>query len=93
MKLINFIGKVYKTYVFDPLAGGNGKIQMDEIAKLVLLIMIWKASIIEGKSTEQVYPDIYWIMIFTAVCAIAAIKPACSKVKELYKKEDKEPHT
>ncbi len=77
----------YKTFIFDPLAGGNGKIQMDEIAKLTLLVMIVRDSIKEGLSVAQVYPDIYWIMIFSAIFAIAAIKPvvigfATNKLKE-----------
>ena len=65
---------IYQEYIFIPLAGGNGKIQMDELAKAVLLIMIAKASEKEGRTAEQYYPDIYWIMIFTAVCTIAALK-------------------
>jgi hypothetical protein len=77
--MIKFLKDVYKTYVFDPLAGGNGKIQMDELAKAVLVIMIIRASIKEGASPDQVYPDIYWISLFASVCAIAAIKPAFGK--------------
>lgn len=80
---MKWLAKFYQTYVFDPLAGGNGKIQMDEIAKAILLIMICRASYHEGQSPAQAYPDIYWIMIFTSVCAIAAIKPAFSKINEL----------
>lgn len=76
---MKFLKDLYRTYIFDPLAGGNGKIQMDEMAKAILLIMICRASWKEGLSPEQVYPDVYWISIFAAVCAIAAIKPAFSK--------------
>ena len=67
------------TFIFDPLAGGNGKIQTAELAQWLLLFMIVKASFQEGESQEQVYPDIYWICLFAAVCAIAAIKPAFQK--------------
>lgn len=81
--MIKFFNHIYKTFFFDPLAGGNGKVQMDEIAKAILLVMICVASFREGSSTEQVYPDIYWIMIFASVCAIAAIKPAFGK-KEVH---------
>jgi hypothetical protein len=81
--MIRFLNYIYRTFFFDPLAGGNGKIQMDEIAKAILLTMICVASFREGKSNDQVYPDIYWIMIFASVCAIAAIKPAFGK-KEVH---------
>jgi hypothetical protein len=76
---MKFLKDLYRTYIFDPLAGGNGKIQMDELAKAILLVMICRASWKEGISPEQVYPDVYWISIFAAVCAIAAIKPAFQK--------------
>lgn len=79
MKLLKYL---YVTFIFDPLAGGNGKIQTAELAQWLLLIMITRASWQEGRSTEQVYPDVYWICIFGAVCAIAAIKPAFQKFKE-----------
>lgn len=84
--MIKFFKSVYQTYIFDPLAGGNGKIQMDELTKAVMVVMICRASYKEGISPEQIYPDVYWICIFAAVCAIAAIKPAFSK-KDLEAKE------
>lgn len=86
--MIKFFASLYKTYIFDPLAGGNGKIQMDEIAKAVFIVMIIRASIKEGETPEQMYPDIYWIMLFASVCAVAAIKPAFSKIIP----KDKEVH-
>ena len=76
---MKWLGNIWRTYVFDPLAGGNGKIQTSELAQWLLCIMIAKASHAEGQSVEQVYPDIYWIMIFGSVCAIAAIKPVFGK--------------
>lgn len=80
--MIAWFNKIWMTYIFTPLAGGNGKIQMDELTKAVLVVMICRASFREGTSVEQVYPDIYWIMIFTSVCAIAALKPAFGKFKQ-----------
>ena len=77
--MINWLKDFYRIYIFDPLAGGNGKIQLDEVAKAVLIVMICRASFREGQSAEQLYPDMYWVSIFAAVCAIAAIKPAFGK--------------
>lgn len=65
---------IYKTFFFDPLAGGNGKIQTSEMAQWVLVIMAISASIKEGRSGEQLYPDMYWICLFGCVAAIASVK-------------------
>ena len=81
--MIKWLNKIWQTYVFDPLAGGNGKVQTSELAQWVLIGMIIRASYREGQSAEQVYPDIYWTMLFLSVCAIAAIKPAFGKIKGL----------
>lgn len=77
--MIKWLTKVFNTFIFTPLAGGNGKIQMDEYARVVLLFMIVYSTYLEGRSPDQIFPDIYWIMLFAAVCAVAAIKPAFSK--------------
>jgi hypothetical protein len=58
-----FFNYIYHTFIFKPLAGGNGVIQMDEMTKAVMVVMICSAS----------------IKIFASVCAIAAIKPAFGK--------------
>jgi hypothetical protein len=68
-----FFKKVFRIFIFDPLAGGNGKIQTQEYAQWLLLLMIARASYIEGKLPEQAYPDIYWTMLFGAVIAIAGL--------------------
>jgi hypothetical protein len=81
--MIKLFKDFYRTYIFDPLAGGNGKIQMDELAKAILLVMIVRASIKEGLTAEQMYPDVYWLSIFAAVCVIAGIKPAFRKIQEM----------
>lgn len=78
--MIKWLKTLYQTFIFDPLAGGNGKIQTAELAQWILMIMICRASYLEGKSPEQAYPDIYWIMIFSCMAAIAAIKPAFEKL-------------
>lgn len=78
---MTWLKSLYRTYIFDPLAGGNGKIQTSEYVQWALVIMIIKASIREGESSDQVYPDIYWTMIFAVVGAIAGYK-------HLFKKKD-----
>lgn len=83
--MINWFNKIWQTYIFHPLAGGNGKIQTSELAQWVMVYLTIRASVLEGNSAEQVYPDIYWICLLGAVCAIAGIKhafPASIKKKE-----------
>jgi hypothetical protein len=77
-----WFNRIWKVYVFDPLAGGNGKIQTHEYAQWTLIVMIACASYREGATAEQVYPDIYWISLFAAMCAVAAIKPVFAKNPE-----------
>jgi hypothetical protein len=73
---------IYTTFFFDPLAGGNGKIQTSEMAQWTLVIMICRASFKEGNGPEQVYPDVYWFCLFAAVCAIAGFKQVFAKPKK-----------
>ena len=84
---------VYKDWIFTPLAGGNGKIQMDELVKGILVVMIVRASDREGGSTDQAYPDIYWIMIFSAIFAIAALKVPINKAFSNFTKKSEPTQT
>ena len=72
--MLKWLSRIYDTYVFTPLAGGNGKIQMEEYARTALLVQTLYSAYLEGKGPEQLYPDIYWIMILTAICTIAGMK-------------------
>lgn len=77
--MLKWLTAKFNTFIFTPLAGGNGKIQMDEYARATLLGIIVYSAYLEGRGPEQIFPDIYWIMLFAAVCAVAAIKPAFAK--------------
>lgn len=73
-KVLDFLKYVYQTFIFTPLAGGNGKIQMAELVRAILMIEFVMASVREGLSVEQVYPDSFWIGMIAAICSIAAIQ-------------------
>lgn len=66
--------RLYHIFIFDPIAGGNGKVQMDEIAKVFCMYLLWKAERAEGISAEQVYPDVFWISTLGALAIIAGLK-------------------
>lgn len=69
--------KLYNDLLFTPLAGGNGKVQMDELAKLVILVVFVYSCYVEAhrKTEAHVFTDMYFASLLLTVCAIAAIKP------------------
>jgi hypothetical protein len=80
---------LYREWLFNPVAGGNGKLQMDELAKLVILLFAWRALELEGVSEKQVYPDVFWFSIFFSIAAIAGIKHYVNS----FKKSDSHSHS
>lgn len=79
--------RLYYIYVHDPITGSDGKVQMNEIAKAILLIIAWRATEYEGKSIEQTYPEIFWVCILGAIALIAKLKHHIEYVSN-YKKSD-----
>lgn len=72
---------VYETFIFTPLAGGNGKIQMDELMKGIIAVMFIWAMHRDGHRTHEwpFFSDVFYASLLAAVCAIAAIKPILTK--------------
>lgn len=68
----------FKTFVFDPLAGGNGTVQMDEMAKGITLGILILASWKDGNRTHEwaYFSDAFYAILLSGVFAIAAIQPA-----------------
>lgn len=85
--------KLYQDLLFTPLAGGNGKVQMDELAKLVILIVFVYSCYVEAhrKTVEHVFTDMYFASLLLTVCAIAAIKPLFANMDILRGKKNDEP--
>jgi hypothetical protein len=78
---------IYDKFVFTPLAGGNGKIQMDELTKgIIVIIAIWCVRR-DGYRTHEwsYFSDAFYFVLFGAVCAIAAIKPTLGAVSHVLK--------
>lgn len=79
-----FYGRTFhERYIFTPLAGGNGKIQMDELAKGVLIaILLWSVNR-DGYRVHEwtFFSDAYYAALIAGLFAIAAIKPAASILK------------
>jgi len=84
--------EIYKKFIFDPLAGGNGKIQMDEMAKGVVIgIIIWAVQRDGYRTHEWAYfTDTFYAALLAGLFAIAAIKPVASVMKHNKTKNDNE---
>lgn len=70
---------LYRKELYVALAGGNGKLQIDEIGKgLILLIfyLSFEAERERGDLTRNVFPETYWFAIIGGVFLIAGLKGA-----------------
>jgi hypothetical protein len=87
--------KIYQDLLFTPLAGGNGKVQMDELAKLVILIVFVYSAVVEAtrKTEHHIFTDTYFFSLLLTVCAIAAIKPLFSNLNILKGKDPEKNET
>lgn len=66
----------FKTFIFDPITGPDGRASMDELAKATILGMFVYCVIKEGnrKTPEAIYTDAFFAILVSGVFAIAAIK-------------------
>ena len=65
---------LYNSLLLQPLRGGNGVTQMDELAKYVMLVILVYMTYREGETEGSVYPEsVFWAMII-GVALIAGIK-------------------
>lgn len=84
---------IHDKYVFTPLAGGNGKIQMDELAKgIIMAILIWAVQRDGYRGHEWAYfSDVFYATLLAGIFAIAAIKPVTSVLNTRYNGKSKQP--
>ena len=66
--------KAINGFIFEPLRGGNGITQMDELAKYMMIVYLGWMIVKEGATSEHVYYESWgWAMI-VGVALIAGIK-------------------
>lgn len=92
--LLLIIGSViYRRGIYTALAGGNGNLQTDELAKGIILLVFYLSFRSESTRSDMahyLFPDSYWFAILGCVALIAGIKSgAFSKVMGSHKKEEK----
>jgi hypothetical protein len=84
----------FRVFVFDPLAGGNGKIQLDEMAKGITLGVLILASWRDGNRLHEwrYFSDAFYAILLAGVFGIASIKPAAQVLGNYFskKKEDEQ---
>lgn len=74
--LFRYWRQIYQDMVFTPLAGGNGKIQMNEAAQGVILLVFAGSSYVEATRTTEyhIFSDAYYFALLGAVAVIAGLK-------------------
>lgn len=82
-----------KKLIWEPLSGGNGHVQMDELAKALLLFLfgwgVWR----EGTRTDlnlRVFDDTWFLILASAVFAIANVNVSID-INQLFKKKEQHP--
>lgn len=77
----------FKVFIFEPLAGGNGHIQMDELAKGIVLTVFILATYRDGTRAHEwaFFSDSFYAILLAAVCGIASIKPATDMLSSYFK--------
>lgn len=76
---------MYRKQLFVAFAGGNGKLQADEIAKGIVLLVFYLS--FEAEATRKdlanhIFPESYWYALIGGVFLIAGLKLA-----EVYRKQ------
>lgn len=67
---------IYRKGIFTAIAGGNGKLQMTELAQALILCLFYISVRAERLRPHEyaVFPESYWVSLFAAVVVIAGIK-------------------
>lgn len=79
----------FKLFIFEPLAGGNGHIQMDELAKGIVLGILILATYKDGSRLHEwpYFSDAFYAILLAGVFGIAAIKPATDVLTSYFNKK------
>ena len=74
--LLRYWNRIYTELIFHPLAGKNGRVQMDEMAKGVILVVFAASSTVEAfrKTEYHIFSDAYYFALLGTVALIAGIK-------------------
>jgi hypothetical protein len=91
--LIRYWNRIYRDLVFAPMAGLDNKVQMDELAKGVILLVFMASATVEAfrKSEYHIFSDAYYFSLLGTVALIAGIKHGVQLLKKGSPKEEEKP--
>lgn len=74
--LMVFIIVYHKKLIWEPLAGDDNRVQMDEAAKGGILLLTFCSAYAEGTRTHEwaLFSDAYWWSLMFALLTIAGMK-------------------
>ena len=76
---------LFKGLFLEPIRGGNGKTQMDELAKWIMIWMLVYMIHLEGQSVEQVFPESWGWAIIMGIFLIAGYQETVKVFGEILK--------
>jgi hypothetical protein len=91
--VIRYRKSIYNDLFFTPLAGGNGKVQMDEAAKAVIIAVLLWCVARDGYRTHEwpYFSGTFYATLLAGLFSIAAIKPVVA-ILNSYKNGKNEPN-
>jgi len=70
----NFINLIGNAFIWEPIRGGNGVTQMEELSRfLIVWCGIWVV-FYEGLNEGQQFTDLQFTTVFAAVVAVAGLQ-------------------
>jgi hypothetical protein len=80
---------LFRGLFLEPIRGGNGKTQMNELAKWVMVWVLVYMVHLEGQGVEQVYPESWGWAIIMGIFLIAGYKDTVTMVGDVLKEKFK----
>lgn len=83
-----------KKLLWEPLSGGNGHVQMDELSKFIILGLLIFCVYVEATREnldKQVFSDTFYLILLGGAFSIASIKPITTMIKFRSKEREKPP--
>jgi hypothetical protein len=81
---------LFRGLFLEPIRGGNGKTQMDELAKWIMIWLLVGMVYFEGASVEQVFPESWGWALIAGIFLIAGYEKTVHGIVEYLSRRDKD---
>ena len=88
--IYQFLTLIFNAFLWEPIRGGNGKTQLDELAKYAIVVSAVWMIIYEGITEGAQFSDIQFITVFGALVAAGGLKMHYKGIPDSDNKNDKE---